>query len=335
GDYSDKRRPDSVTFTDDRSDAQRRDFTVNALFLDPTETGAASARSPLGGRVIDYVGGTADLQTRTIRAVGDPAARLNEDHLRALRAVRFASRLGFTIEPSTAAAICAHASRLSGISRERIGEELRRMLTHPRPSARQRAVNLLEELNLDAPVLNEPHRAGPNPSSDALAVPAPFPAALAAWLVDRHNLYLPADRPPHVGQLVGHLRSALCLTNSERDALFDTLECVGEVLTGWRGRPPAAQKRWASRPGFTAALDILAPHHPEVVGHARRTLRDLCDDGVGLTPTPLVDGDDLIGLGFRPGPVFKALLDRLYDEQLEGRLKTRSEGLELARVWGV
>ncbi|MEM1423575.1 MAG: CCA tRNA nucleotidyltransferase, partial [Planctomycetota bacterium] len=145
GAYTDKRRPDEVRFADAEADAHRRDFTINALFLDPLDT-----RDDQRGRVIDFVGGLEDLERGVVRAVGDPAERLAEDHLRALRAVRFAARFAFPIEERTADAIRAHASALEGVSRERIGDELRRILAHPR---RAEGVRTIHALALDAPVL--------------------------------------------------------------------------------------------------------------------------------------------------------------------------------------
>src|SRR5690606_11510087 len=149
GAYSDARRPDVVHFSDPPTDAARRDFTINALFLDPL---ASKDSAAVEGHVVDYVGGLADLRAGIVRAVGDPDTRLAEDHLRALRAVRFTARLGFSLDPGTAAAIRRHAMQLRGVSRERIGEEIRRMLTHPTRGA---AIELLQELGLDAPVLLE------------------------------------------------------------------------------------------------------------------------------------------------------------------------------------
>jgi poly(A) polymerase len=127
GAYSDRRRPDSVTFSNPAEDAKRRDYTVNALFLDPHAGGAGSVEGAVvtshgsHGRVIDFVGGLLDLERRVLRAVGDPDQRLAEDHLRALRAARLAAKLGFQIDPGTAQAIRQHASQLQGVSRERIG----------------------------------------------------------------------------------------------------------------------------------------------------------------------------------------------------------------------
>lgn len=116
--YSDGRRPDRVQYADAREDALRRDFTINALFYDP-----------VNDRVLDFVGGEQDLRDRIIRAVGDPGARFMEDHLRLLRAARFAATLDYTIEPSTRHAIATHAARIGRISPERIRDELVRILT--------------------------------------------------------------------------------------------------------------------------------------------------------------------------------------------------------------
>src|SRR6185295_3565334 len=116
------------------------------------KTSAEVLRMPPVGTIIDYVGGVTDLRARVLRAVGEPAKRLEEDHLRALRAVRLAAKLGFEVETGTRVAITAHASELAGVSRERIGEEVRRMLLHPE---RARAVAILNELALDGPVLME------------------------------------------------------------------------------------------------------------------------------------------------------------------------------------
>ncbi|MEC9373787.1 MAG: CCA tRNA nucleotidyltransferase, partial [Planctomycetota bacterium] len=133
--YTDRRRPDRVHYSDAPNDARRRDFTINALFLDPLaepEDGAETAGfGRVDGVVIDYIGGVADLKAGIVRAVGDPEKRLSEDHLRALRAVRFAARLEFLLDPDTAAAVRRHATDLEGVSRERIGHELRKMLGHP------------------------------------------------------------------------------------------------------------------------------------------------------------------------------------------------------------
>src|SRR5262245_23713534 len=175
GPYSDKRRPDAIEFGGPEQDARRRDFTVNALFLDP--------QAP-GDGIIDLVGGKADLQRRVIRAVGDAEARLSEDHLRALRAVRLAARLGLAIDAATAAAVRAHTRHRRGVSRERIGDEVRKRLAH---ASRAEAVRTLEDLGLDAPVLEEPSMRTTLAIFRSVAVEsgAGFPTWLAAWALDR------------------------------------------------------------------------------------------------------------------------------------------------------
>src|SRR2546428_1939233 len=139
--YVDGRRPSAVHFGSAREDALRRDFTVNALFLDP-----------LTGDVVDFVGGEADLRAGIIRAIGDPRARIAEDRLRMLRAVRLAARLGFTIEPMTLEAICAASSTVTDMAAERIGDEGVKILTE---GAARRGFELLAETSLLAAVLPE------------------------------------------------------------------------------------------------------------------------------------------------------------------------------------
>src|SRR5262249_49697317 len=118
--YLDGRHPISVSFSNAREDAVRRDFTINGMFYDPETE-----------QVIDYVNGQADLAAGIIRAIGDPYARFAEDHLRMLRAIRLAARLGFTIESETFAAIQELASTIVDIAWERIGDEVSKILTEP------------------------------------------------------------------------------------------------------------------------------------------------------------------------------------------------------------
>lgn len=358
GTYTDKRRPDSVAFSTAEMDARRRDFTINALFLDPLSPPDAAPGTPeaaVDGRVIDFVGGIADLHARVLRAVGDPAARLAEDHLRALRAVRFAARLGFALDPGTAEAIRTHARELTGISRERIGEELRRMLPHP---SRGRAVAILTSLELDAPALGEPSCAaalaqagGSSPRVTALPTEADHPTALAAWALDRADPQpVPESdpgsngatpRPPVVipaadrDALVLRWRKSLCLSNHDRDRLAATLSTHEKLAIEWPSISVARRKRGAGRASFRPAWWILRSTHPRV---ADSITQELASVGVDLTkppPEPWVNGDDLIGLGLVPGPQFKRLLDAAYDAQLDGSAATKTEALELARRLGV
>lgn len=366
GDYADKRRPNAVTFSDPQQDAARRDFTVNALFLDPLphvpqaplpgapemhEHGlpprGGAERQGAGGRVIDYVGGVRDLQAGVLRAVGNPDARLQEDHLRALRAVRFSARLGFEIEPATFAAIARHARELAGVSRERVGDEVRRMMAHPR---RARAAALLHELALDEPVLQEPaHGARSLAVLGSLPAQTPLATCLAAWACDRGHrptapLSDPAAQPlrmdrghapgadrPEVHEVIRRWRQALCLSNEERTAFRDVLAGVRAVAQLWSHQGVAGRKRLAGTAWFPGAVQILKVVEPGLADGVCKDVEALAATPGGVSPDPWVTGDDLVTMGFSPGRAFKRLLDRLYDEQLEGKVNSAAELRELAR----
>src|ERR1700730_13715032 len=142
--YQDGRHPAKVTFeTDPKRDVLRRDFTINALLLDP---------AAMNSEVVDYVGGLADLRNHIIRAIGDPEQRFEEDHLRMLRAIRFAARFGFEIEPGTLAAIQKLHGRIERVSPERIRDELVRILTE---GAARRGLELLDASGLLSDILPE------------------------------------------------------------------------------------------------------------------------------------------------------------------------------------
>ncbi len=327
GAYTDNRRPDEVRFSTASADARRRDFTINALFLDPLEArpdepGAVVTAAPRGGWVVDFVGGCADVKGRLLRAVGDASARLREDHLRALRAVRLSSRLGFVIDGPTREAIAHDAAALRGVSRERIGDEVRRMLSH---HSRGGAGALLQDLGLDAPTLEEPGARGALPTLGALAPTAGVATALAAWALDRHGPGVAPD------DLAARWRRALCLSNDETGALRGALEGLALLGSEWEGWGVARRKRAASSGWFEGAMALLAARDPasaRAIGHA---VEDLSRTPGGLAPGAFVTGDDLVAMGRTPGPRFKALLDRLYDLQLEGKVRTREEALARAQ----
>lgn len=364
GSYSDRRRPDRVEFTDPLSDAQRRDFTVNALFLDPLHDvddpsheglppGRELTRAPHGGTVVDLVRGRPDLDARTIRAVGDPDARLSEDHLRALRAVRLAAKLGFSIEPGTWNAIQRHAAELSGLSRERIGEEIRMMLELPAGSS---AIAMLTALSLDAAVLQEPTQARLAAAHCPVLAelwrttsPRAPGLALAAWAIDRGLgpaplLQMPVQDQwqgmpaPMVISLAGRWRDALCMSNEERDSLVAILHWAGLLAGRWSAMPPAHQRRTAASPWFGHACTLLGAMGEPFRSHSeqiRLRAAELANSPPGLAPPRLVNGDDLTKAGLPPGPRFRTLLELIYDAQLECRIQTREEGLELARSLSV
>lgn len=312
GDYSDSRRPDQVTFTDAEHDARRRDFTINGLFEDP-----------LTGEVIDHVGGQADLEARVVRAIGSPADRLHEDQLRSLRAVRFAARFGFTLDPETAEAIRSVADELRGVSRERIGQEVRRMLTH---ANRGVAAWELQYLGLDVVVLcesgclNAPTRLGRLPDEIAVGT------ALAAWAIDRHGLL----GPDTARELACRWREALMLSNEDFSGLLGALNTCRSLHIGWSSLGVAAQKRLAASESFEPALAILRAVERDRFIEVRRQVDVLA--ATGLAPAPLVTGTDLIEAGLEPGPLFSRVLEAVYDAQLEAAILSREEAMQLAQV---
>ena len=329
--YSDKRRPDAVTYCDAESDAHRRDFTINALFIDPLDVSDGP-----GGKVIDFAGGLADLRAGVVRAVGDPERRLAEDHLRALRAVRFAARLAFRIEDATAGAIRRHARELEGVSRERIGDELRLMISDPR---RAEALRLIETMELDAPALSEPAR-DPGARGDLPSVAllperhVRFGLGLAAWAIDRHGRGRSGEEVAREASgIADRWRRALCLSNEETDELRSTLTGVGVLESQWPGLTKARRKRAAASGWFAGAKGLARARRPEVCSRIEAEVEALGAEPGGLAPPPFVTGDDLIAAGLTPGPRFGKWLEDAYDAQLEGRISGRGEALALVKSW--
>lgn len=312
-DYTDGRRPARVEFTTAQEDAQRRDFTINGLFYDPIEH-----------HIIDYVGGQQDLAKRVVRAIGEPAHRFAEDHLRMLRAVRFATRLGFEIERTTAEAIREHAAQLSRISAERIREELERMLQRP---SRAESVRQLDELKL-VPYLWPDARWTDGQVERSISVLAALPEkadfvlALAALLL---------EHSPSEGRRIA--RELRC-SNDETADLVWLVEHLDSIHAAEVICLPEF-KRLIAHPRFD---DLLALHRSVCVARglpldvndaARKRRDDIPPEQVA--PLPFVTGDDLIEYGLKPGPLFGDILDRLYDEQLDNRLTSREQALERMR----
>jgi len=317
GPYLDGRRPSTVHFSDEREDALRRDFTVNGIFEEP-ET----------GEPVDYVDGRNDIAARLIRAIGDPHARIAEDRLRMLRAVRFAARLGFEIEAATGDAIRAHAGELKSVSPERVGEEIRKMLAH---RARERAAGLAESQLLDGAVFGERAATAEFLRLHALPEPAAWTTAVAAWYLDRmaNGSRVPRPDARTRAEAVAKLRRNLVLSNDETDAIAAALAVRESLHAGFAARPLAARKRTMAQAGFDAALEIVRAEAPELAAAiASEAARELPERRL---PEPLVDGNALLGEGLKAGPAFKMLLDQAMDAQLERRVATRAEALELVR----
>lgn len=308
GGYVDGRRPTEVRFTNAKEDAQRRDFTINGLFEDPSS-----------GAVIDHVGGQDDIAARRLRAIGDPDARFREDRLRTLRAARFAARFSLAVDPATADAARRYAPDLAGVSRERVGQELRKMLAHPTRAA---GLDLVERWSLDAPALMERHSEGALARVDALEPEASFAESLAAWRLDR---LARADAPA-----AGDWSAALVLSNREDADMHEVLALVEWIRSSWAGARTAARKRRAARPAFAAAVAIRAAEDAAHAREIRDRVEALRAEPGGLAPAPFVSGDDLIAAGLAAGPRFKELLERAYDRQLEGEVGSREEAISAA-----
>lgn len=331
GEYKDGRHPTAVTFSNAEDDAKRRDFTINGLFYDP-----------LSDRVIDYVGGRADLESGVLRAIGDAQHRFAEDHLRMLRALRFAARFDLTIEASTAEAIRRDAHLLPRISGERIADELRRMLTPPtrRRAIREVWTNDLVGYALGIKLHNVPLR---EERSLAMALPAAevgFPTALLCLAIDvrwhaggaKHDI-LGNLAPTETSKIVSGLRSTLKLSNEEADEM-STASRLAHVLLNSRDWPVAMVKRTlANRYARSMRLLLEALSRTGVaserIGQIDARLEEFRN--ADCAPAPLLTGDHLVSAGFSPGPAFKRVLDEVYDAQLEGRIVSQEEAMTMGR----
>jgi poly(A) polymerase len=331
--YVDGRRPSGVRFTTAEEDAQRRDFTINGLFMDPLEK----------NRVIDYVGGLEDLKVKRLRAIGDPAKRFAEDHLRLLRAVRFAARFGLEIEGSTAAAILRDAPLLKRISPERIADELRLMLS---PPTRRLAWEMLWHFQLIEVIYRFlPMESGVvfDPQQSIFLTLEPgrrisFGLALAAGTlcVKWQGMGKGEDIRKLLGKasaqhMVRVMRQALKISNEESDEMQGTMEGIAPLLADERPRV-ATMKRFMATPTAgqsRALLEAMARVgiQGERVGWLREQLKEL--EKTEYAPKPLITGDDLTAAGMEPGPVFKRVLEAVYDAQLEGRVGSREEALRM------
>jgi tRNA nucleotidyltransferase/poly(A) polymerase len=329
--YQDGRHPTGVQFSTAAEDAQRRDFTINGLFFDPVEN-----------RIIDYVGGQADLAARTLRAIGDANQRFAEDHLRMLRAVRFGSRLGFEIEPATAKAISAHSRELIRISPERIAEELRKMLT---PVSRSTAYRLLIQFGF-IPILLRflPEKlagSGANfiglfPALDR-DVPIAFGLGLAAIVLDFRMLASGTSDPKiwlssvEIKKAVHAVRQALKISNDESAEMAGAMAFVQLLGEPWPS--VAVLKRFLNQPHAADAMLLMNAMAGcgllgERIGKLMPALKELRQ--TEYAPAALITGDDLTAAGATPGPGFKLALDAAYDAQLERRISSREEAMEMA-----
>jgi poly(A) polymerase len=345
--YSDGRHPDQVRFSRDaREDVQRRDFTINGLLLDP-----------LSGEVLDYVGGQKDLQAKIIRAIGDPALRFAEDKLRMLRAVRFAARFEYAIEPATFAAIQQHAPQIDQVSRERVRDELTKMLIEGHA---RRAFELLEQTGLLHEVLPEIEAMKGveqppefHPEGDVFVhtllllenLPQPCSPTLA-WGGLLHDVGKPPtfrrapdrirfDSHVDVGvKIAENILRRLRFSNDDAEqilALVDNHMRFGDV----EKMKASTFKRFVRLPRFDEhlelhRLDCKASHRKlRMYDYTRQKIAALTPEAI--RPIPLVSGDDLVAAGYSPGPQFKEILTAVEDAQLEGRLDSKEQAMRLVR----
>jgi poly(A) polymerase len=348
--YSDGRHPDRVTYTTSaQEDVKRRDFTINALLLDP-ET----------NEVLDYVGGREDLRAGIIRAIGRAEARFGEDKLRMARAVRFAARFRYAIEAATFSAILKLAPEIHQVSAERLRDELTKILTE---GAARRGFELLDETRLLPELLPEVARMKGveqppqfHPEGDVWThtllmlegLPRPCPATLA-WGVLLHDVGKPPTFAPpsgpgdrirfdeHVEVGVG-MTEAIC--RRYRFSNDDTAQIAALVANHMRFKDVpqmklSTLKRFVRLDGFDEhlalhRLDCLSSHRNlENYEYVRRFIAETPPEEV--RPARLITGDDLVDLGFRPGPAFRQALDAVEDAQLSGKIKTREDAIRLAR----
>jgi poly(A) polymerase len=359
GAYSDGRHPDVVRYTlSAEEDVQRRDFTINGLLLDPDRLDERVGG--LRGAVLDFVGGLADLDSGTIRAIGEPERRFDEDHLRMLRAVRFAARFGFEIDPATQDAIRLLAPKIHGVSRERIRDELTRMLTEGHA---RRAFELLDATRLLVQVLPEVTRLKGveqppqyHPEGDVWIhtmmlleqLEAGCPMTLA-WGALLHDIGKPAtfQAPSGPGDRIrfnGHVEIGISIgaeicrrlrfSNEETAqilALVGNHMRFGDVLR----MKASTLKRFFRLERFPEHLalhrmDCMASHgHLGNYEFAKERYEAMPEEEV--RPIPLITGRDLIAAGHRPGAAFKDMLHAVEEAQLEGTIGSFDEAMALVR----
>jgi poly(A) polymerase len=350
--YSDGRHPDEVRFTKDpQEDAQRRDFTINSMMLDPATN-----------EILDFVGGQDDLKKGIIRAIGDPNRRFEEDKLRMLRAVRFAARFNYQIDPATLNAIQNLAPKIHQVSAERMREELTKMLTEGQA---RRAFELLDQTKLLREVLPEvaamkgvaqPPQYHPegdvfihtlllleqlHPDSNSNTI-----SKTLAWGALLHDVGKPPtfriapdrirfDGHVDVGvKMAAEILRRLRFSNHETDqilALVDNHMRFGDV----QRMKQSTLKKFLRLPAFDEHLelhriDCLSSHGQlSTYEYAQQQLHSMPPEAI--RPAPLITGRDLIEAGYKPGPRFKEVLGAVEDAQLEGRLLSREEAMEFVQ----
>ena len=342
--YIDGRRPEMVTFSTPEEDAARRDFTINGMFHDP-----------VADKFIDFVGGREDLASQTLRAIGDPVARFREDKLRLLRAVRFAARFGYQIDPATWDAIKAHAADIHAVSAERIREELVKILAHP---TRVRGFDLLDQSGLLKEILPEietlkgcEQPAQFHPEGDVFVhtramlelLPPEAPVTLALAVLF-HDIGKPPTFRYHADEdrirFSGHDRVGASMTEKLMERLRFSRQDIDRVTEAVRqhmvfkdvqNMRTAKLKRFMARDAFDEELELhrvdCQSSHGALDNYdfLKTKAEEFANEP--LIPPPLVTGHDLMALGWKPGPHFGPILEAVQTAQLEGTLTTTEEAI--------
>jgi poly(A) polymerase len=346
--YDDGRRPSQVRFATAQEDVRRRDFTVNGLLLDP-----------LTDYVFDLVGGHMDINRRIIRTIGDPEKRFTEDHLRMLRAVRFAAGLDFTVDPPTFAAVCRHAGAIRKISVERIREELTKTITR---SGARRGLELLDASGLLMEVLPEvtalkgvdqPKQFHPEGDvwQHILQMLDHLPVAAGGamdpclpWAVLLHDIGKAPTRFVDCAgvHFYGHVQKGeemaaailqrLKFPNAQTETILALIH-EHMMFMHVRDMRPGRLKRFLRQPDFDLHLEL---HRLDCLGsHGMLDNYTFCREKLVALPTEqlhpqrLLTGDDLIVRGYTPGPLFKIILIAVEEAQLNGEIQTKAEAERL------
>ena len=347
--YSDGRRPDKIEYANAEADAVRRDFTINALFYDPTEE-----------KIIDFSTGLKDLENGILQTVGDPNQRFSEDYLRMLRAVRFTSRLGFNPDKKMIEAIKSNAHKIVNIAQERIYVELTSMLTGKNP---HNAFELLLETGLLEQILPEvvklkgcdqPKQYHPegdvwNHTMLALSKLEENPSPELGWATLLHDIGKPRTlsykedgtptTPAHAAVGANMSNKILRRLKASKRTIETVYNAVHHHMTfiNIQQMRPAKLRRFLSDENFPLHLELHRVDCQSASGmmdnyhFAKDKLVELENEGGTELPPPLITGKDLIEMGFKPGSRFKKILTKVQDMQLAGTMKTTEEALKWAK----
>lgn len=345
GSYHDGRHPDQVTFTNAEEDAKRRDFTINGLFYDP-----------ISKEVFDYVNGRDDLSQKMIRAIGNPHQRFEEDKLRLLRAIRFATTLGFEIELTTWKAVCELAPKINVVSAERIRDELQKIFLSRH---RLRGFDLLDQSGLLKILIPEIENLKGceqppefHPEGDVfihtrlmlkmLRKNASLPLVLSVLF---HDIGKPATRTvDEHGKMRFYAHDQVGTRMAEKilqrfrfsNQIIEAVLPAVRLHMSFKDAPKmrlSTLRRMMARPTFEDELELhrvdCGSSHNMLDNYFFLQQKQEEFGNMPLIPEPLITGKDLIALGMKPGPEFGKILQSVKDAQLENKVSTREEALTL------